>query len=382
MKLQFRRIISKGNFIPEIDGLRFIAIASVVLYHLNGFLLEKDLNNYAADYNFDVFNKILSVGHIGVPLFFVISGFILARPFAQMYLSGGSQINIGKYFLRRLTRLEPPFILVMTILFFGVVYVAKTATFQEGLIRYLAAITYTHNFIYGEGAPRLLNAVAWSLEIEIQFYILMPILAKIFLISNKQKRRAAIIGLALLFLVFDFYETLPFVSIINYLEYFLAGFLLADIYICQEPKANKPKFSALIAIFSLVAIWLLEMNKTAIEGTEIISECLQLIFIFIFYYLAIIRRSIKLLTNSILTNIGGMCYTIYLLHYPLISLFGNKLVGISFSNNSIVNSVAYVLILLLIVGIASAVYFLMIERPCMDKNWHKKIFKRKSKAIS
>jgi len=44
MKLSFKRITSSGSFIPEIDGLRFIAIASVVLFHLSGFLTAKYVN--------------------------------------------------------------------------------------------------------------------------------------------------------------------------------------------------------------------------------------------------------------------------------------------------------------------------------------------------
>ena len=61
MKLNFKRIISKGNFIPEIDGLRFIAVTSVFLFHLNGFLLVNDSNKYDVDYNFDFIHYLLSI---------------------------------------------------------------------------------------------------------------------------------------------------------------------------------------------------------------------------------------------------------------------------------------------------------------------------------
>lgn len=376
MKLKFKRIISKGNFIPEIDGLRFIAIASVLLYHLNGFLLEKDTNNYDVDYNFDFIHDLLSVGHLGVPLFFVISGFILARPFAQMHLSSGNKINLKSYFLRRLTRLEPPYILIMTILLFAAIYVAKTISLQDGLISYLSSITYTHNFVYGRGILPLLNAVAWSLEIEIQFYILMPILAKLFLITKKQKRRITIICLALLFLVLDVFETLPFISIINYLHYFLIGLLLADFYICNKGSIKINKLSSAISVLLFAAIWGLELSDVSSSMLKIVLEMLQVFSIFAFYYLVIIHGSVRLLANPIITNIGGMCYTIYLLHYPIISLFGNPLMKISFSSNSLINTIAYATIIILVVMLISAIFFLMIERPCMDKDWYKKILKR------
>ena len=96
---------------------------------------------------------------------------------------------------------------------------------------------------------------------------------------------------------------------------------------------------------------------------------------FFHYYLVLFQKSVKLMANPVITNIGGMCYTIYLLHYPIISMFGNPLLQYSFSTNSMVNSVAYFLILLTVVMVLSAIYFIMIERPCMDKDWYKKLFK-------
>lgn len=363
MRINFRRIISKGAFIPEIDGLRFIAIASVVLFHLNAFLLEKDLNTYNEVYQFDFLNILLSRGDLGVPLFFVISGFILALPFANMYLNNGTRIKLKNFFLRRLTRLEPPYILIMTALLFGSVYIAKTISLEDGVISYLSSITYSHNFIYERGTLPLLNAVAWSLEIEIQFYILTPLLAMVFLLKNNHIRRMIIISVALLFLILDLFELFPFISIINYLEYFFAGFLLADLYACKSTLFKKSKLDGILSLLFLSIIWLFDKDELA-PSMKIIWEVVQLTSIFALYYLVIFHRSLKLLTNPIITNIGGMCYTIYLLHYPLISLFGNQLMGFSFSNNSILNTGAYTMVLLSVILIVSSVYYLLVERPC------------------
>lgn len=107
-----QRITSSGKFIPEIDGLRFLAILSVVLFHINGLILIYDkhvINKNNIIYNF--INYILSHCYLGVPLFFVISGFILSMPFANYYLKGQNKPELKKYFVRRLTRLEPPYIL-------------------------------------------------------------------------------------------------------------------------------------------------------------------------------------------------------------------------------------------------------------------------------
>jgi peptidoglycan/LPS O-acetylase OafA/YrhL len=74
-----------------------------------------------------------------------------------------------------------------------------------------------------------------------------------------------------------------------------------------------------------------------------------------------------------------MCYSIYLLHYPIISMFGNPILKYSFSKYSFINISIYSVLLLFLILFVSAVFFLFIEKPCMDKNWLKKIFKQPTK---
>ncbi len=83
MNLSFRRITTSGRFIPKVDGLRFIAIVSVVLYHLGGFIAGKDRNVYVDDIDYSFLISLMSHGNLGVLLFFVLSGFILGIPSCQ-----------------------------------------------------------------------------------------------------------------------------------------------------------------------------------------------------------------------------------------------------------------------------------------------------------
>src|SRR2546430_13501195 len=103
----FRRITTSGEVIPEIDGLRFIAIAAVILHHLGLFVSTQR----QAD------EGLLLLGQNGVELFFAISGFILAVPFAMHYLNAGKRVKLSRYFVRRFTRLEPPYLLSLLLLF-------------------------------------------------------------------------------------------------------------------------------------------------------------------------------------------------------------------------------------------------------------------------
>jgi len=374
MIISFRRITSTGNFIPEIDGLRFIAIASVVLFHLNGFILEKDLNQYAELFNYQYLSKLLSHGHLGVPLFFVISGFILGKPFASYHIKNTSPINLKAYFLRRITRLEPPYIIVMTFLFFGAVLVAKTLPWNDALFSYLSSVLYTHNILYGIGTLPLLNAVTWSLEIEIQFYLLAPILSYLFAITNVRFRRILILLLSLLFLVMDYLVNFPFLSILNYMEYFLIGFLLADLYISNVYVCAKTRFDGLIGLTFLVVIWIFEKSDFIKIYMQFGWEAFQLTCIFFLFYYILIHKELKILTKNVFTIIGGMCYSIYLLHYPIISIIGNPLVRFRLSTISIINVGLYCLIMLGLILLISSVFFILIERPCMNKDWPKKVF--------
>lgn len=374
-RINFQRIVSSGNFIPEIDGLRFIAITSVVLYHISGFIDAKDSNYYHDSLDFGLISRLVSYGYLGVPLFFVISGFILGRPFASYFITSGRAVRLKTYFMRRLTRLEPPYIVVMTALFLSAVFMVKAIPFQQGSLSYLSSIAYIHNFVYGLGTLPLLNGVVWSLEIEVQFYVLAPILAYIFAIQNPVLRRCMIVLSIILSLLVEYVFPLPYLSLLNYLEYFLVGFLLVDLYVCKSSIFRKTRFDFLVGLMSFFLIWLLEMIRVESTIVTIAKEASQLICIFFFYYYVLFHKIWSLLSKRVITNIGGMCYSIYLLHYPIISMFGNPLMSYQFSSLAFINTTIYSVILLVVVLVFSSTYFLLIERPCMDPEWYKKFKK-------
>ena len=383
MKISFKRITSSGSFIPEIDGLRFIAITSVVFFHLSGFLTAKDGNHYVDTIDYSFFKHLLSHGHLGVPLFFAISGFILGMPFAKYYIAKGNPISLKKYFLRRLTRLEPPYILTMTILLLGAVYVAKSISLNDGIKSYFSSIIYSHNFIYPGHLP-FLNRVTWSLEVEVQFYILAPIMAFIFLIKSSSVRRISLFSIAVLFMILNNFgfNPLNFTSLVSYFQYFLIGFLLADLYVSDSRIFPKRKYDYLIGFVFFLTIWLFDNEDFVSNSQKFVWEFIQVISIFFLYYFVLFHKIFKILSFRLITNIGGMCYSIYLLHYSIISMFGNPLLGFAFSKYSFVNTSIYALILIFIIFIISSTFFLLIERPCMNKDWYKKIFKRRISRVN
>jgi peptidoglycan/LPS O-acetylase OafA/YrhL len=377
MKLSFRRITSSGKFIPEIDGLRFIVIAIVAIVHVNGYIIIKDEATYVDSFNFDFLTKIIHHGMFAVPVFFAISGFILGLPFAKFYISNGKPINIKTYFIRRLTRLEPPYIIALTLTFVGFVLIFNKMPLALGVKSYLASLIYSHNIIFaGIHTYPLLNLNLWSLEIEIQFYILAPILAYVFSLNSVSIRRGVLIFVTVLFSVYNVYYRLPFLSIAQFLQYFLVGFLVADLYVSQTKIFPKTKFDGIIGMFFLVFIWCFETGDFTSNISKSIWEVVRLTSLFFLFYYTIFHKAIKFLSNSIITNIGGMCYSIYMLHSPIIYVFGKYIVAISFSKYSLVNYSIYSILLLSVILIISAIFFQLVEKPCMERDWHKKLYNR------
>ena len=384
-RINFSRITSSGNFIPELDGLRFVAILSVVLFHLYGFIEYKDNSFYNSSYNFNFVLNLIKNGNFGVELFFVLSGFILGLPFARYYLLNGRIISIKSYFLRRLSRLEPPYIIVMFSLLIGSIFISKNLSITDGTQSFLASIGYMHNFIYAE--PSLINTVAWSLEIEIQFYILAPLLSLFFSIKNNITRRTLLIFITLFFSVFSILVTLPFLSILDYLQYFLLGFLLVDFYLIEKVKNKTSILRNIFTIISFLIIFSFNEKYFNTNFQKSLWNISVLILIFFAYYNVILRKSLRFFSKRAITNVGGMCYTIYLIHFAIISFIGNPLLSIQFSSNPILNIGLYSVIILSSILLVSVVFFMLIERPCMDKNWPTKLinyvisFKNKKKNV-
>jgi peptidoglycan/LPS O-acetylase OafA/YrhL len=359
--IQLRRITSTGKFIPEIDGLRFIAIASVVLYHFHGFVQAEGPREGGTD----ALRVIAEHGYRGVNLFYVISGFILGVPFADHRLRGRPPVSLPRYFLRRLTRLEPPY--VLNLLLCVALLLASGSSLAVLLPHFAASAFYVHNIWFGEQS--LINPVAWSLEIEVQFYCLAPLLAVLFSIRSRFRRRAVLLGLTLVAGIVQlcFWDAAPRfkLSILFAIQFFLIGFLMADIYLVDWKEKSSGKWQ-----WDLVAIagWL------ALFGLEDRELWVAFPFLVLTVYVATFRGVLmnRVFTNRFVVTLGGMCYGIYLFHYvlipPVLRLTANLPVGDQMGLRLATQALAYLLVLLAI----SCSYFVLVERPCMSKQWPKR----------
>lgn len=351
-----RRITSSGRFIPQIDGLRFLAILSVILLHLWGSLTHNGA--VASPYSLTAPNW-LDLPKRGVELFFAISGFILAMPFKS------GPVSLKAYFLRRLTRLEPPYILAL-VLYMAMLVAARQGTVMFFLPHLLAGMTYTHALIYGTDNP--INGVTWSLEIEVQFYLLMPLLAGVFNVQGRRLRRAVLltaIGLSAFFSI-PLYHTYFGATIFYYAPFFLAGILAADIYVSSRRSGQAQRAPSLcwdaVALLGWPLVWLPMTPEL---------EHVLMPFLLPLLMLSAFRGRImsQLLSFRWITNIGGMCYSIYLLHFRLISLVDHFTKPMHIGKSFVGYLSLQALLVIPPVLAVCTVYFLLVERPCMARNW-------------
>lgn len=361
----FSRTTSGAALIREIDGLRFLALAGVLLSHATDYLWKYRPESPVEGLIFETLMQAFVSGFLGVQLFFMVSGFILAVPFARAHLAQGPSHDLKSYYIRRLTRIEPPYLINLTVLFAYLVFLRGNSA-DALWPHWLASCGYCHNFWYGTGSS--INGVAWSLEVEVQFYIVAPLLALIFRVPSKPLRRTILIGSMLL-------ASQLFVKpvgsnhgyyLLTEINFFLTGFLLADCYL-TDWESWKPPRDLLWDGWGLIAAGALTMIAH-LRGADslLVPPLLFVIGRAAFHG----RLCHHILTQPAIFTIGGMCYTIYLYHYRLFAFADAAVTRLLPLPQTGLAPCFIALITLLTVAITiSSGLFVVIEKPFMQRHW-------------
>ena len=172
--------------IPALDGIRGIAIISVILFHFN---LPQNLEA-----------GVLKGGFLGVDIFFVLSGFLITKILLEEYHSSKT-INLLNFYYRRALRLFPALFLVLSIAFIYVLIADNSAERDKVIRGIFSTIFYYSNWVNAyEAAPLGFLTHTWSLALEEQFYIFWPILLLLILSFDYLKANFSKIVLLLIFL--------------------------------------------------------------------------------------------------------------------------------------------------------------------------------------
>ena len=225
--------VGRAERVASLTGIRAVAALLVMLTHA-AYTTGKYTHGYAG--------LVWSRAEIGVPIFFVLSGFLLFAPWVKASAAGGPGPSVRRYTWHRVRRIMPAY--VVTVLAAYLLYHFRTAGPNpghtwEGLFRNLTLTQiYTDNYLYSflhQGLTQM-----WSLAVEAAFYVALPAMAYLLLVILCRRRwrpgllLAGLGGLALLspaWLIIvhttDFLPDAARLWLPTYLVWFIGGMVLA-----------------------------------------------------------------------------------------------------------------------------------------------------------
>jgi len=361
------------HYQAHIDGLRAIAVLSVIFYHL-------DIAGFSG-------------GFVGVDVFFVISGYLISGLILKEIENTGS-FSFKHFYLRRARRLLPAFITTLALSSLLALGLFSSQALQAYGEEMLAALTSLANLYYwlnsGYFSPEadtrtLLHT--WSLSVEEQFYLIWPLV--LFLIYRAFGTATIPAALRILFLIS---LAMNIVFVVTELEwfpqqsgsiFFLTPFRAYEFLIgaaavfIRKRISIADHFQELLFLFGAISLILvigqyqIFLSTTQYEpltpGTLLSSNLFRDTFLASIATLALIlteqsKLSRTLIQSSWIVFIGCLSYTLYLVHWPVLVFLQYYL----FADVTGLN----VLIALAMTGGISLLIYFYIEKPIRFANRH------------
>lgn len=358
--------LKKSRYISGFDGIRTLAVVGVILYHL-------------APYQFQG-------GFLGVPIFFVVSGYLITDLLFQEWQQN-NRIDVIGFYIRRVKRLYPA---LVTLVLATTAYITLFA--RDLLTNIRAVITtnllYVYNWYqvahhesyfdkFGTQSP---FTHLWSLSIEGQFYLFWPLIIILLLKFVKKKQP-----------IFDTMIILAFISALLMALLYRAGQDPSRVYYGTDTRM----FSILLGA-ALAVVWPstalkkdlpanLRLLLDLIGGGALLLLCLMfmqmtgestLVYrggMFFFSVLSMILVAVvahpgadlnRLLTNRLFTWIGKRSYGIYLYQYPVLVFFESKI-------NVAEHSFLYALVEVALILVLSDLSYRFLELPLQHFDYSK-----------
>lgn len=310
---------SKTLRFGPLDGLRGIAVLIVFLSHTSGreIYLSTQLN-------------FAGIGHIGVYLFFCLSAYFLAT---RLFEEGIYSKSVKRFYIKRVLRILPLYYLVLLLVFllqeYGGVYDERYLHIKNGTEGFLQ-----HLFLYRG------DSVFWSVVVEEQFYLLVPLWIYLFL----RFKIWAVIGFASLGLVnFILYmckylyfpiqsDAIKYLttnnrSSGNYIDIFIFTIIIVYFFHHYRPFFERHKKriigASTIAFIGLMTytVYAVSMNIFGAYRPNYYIRYISLMYtvVFTFFILSVVmgNQLNKYLNWTWLRKVGIYGFSIYLLHFPI-----------------------------------------------------------------
>ncbi len=305
----------KGNRIKGMDGLRGIAIIGITLFHM--------------------FPNVFKGGYLGVVLFFVLTGFLMV--ITNKKKMENKEFSVIKFYVSRIKRLYPP-LLVMVFTTLGIYFFLANDSLRGMKMQVLSIFAGFNNFWQISQSLDYFTRIAntspfshlWFLSIEMQFYLIFPLLLfGLYKLEEKKGKSNTIktmfgvtVAFALIMPVLylcGFNVTRLYYGTDTRVYSLFAGMLLGWIY-TKEEETKKNFYISLSLIGILAVSYFIFAGKMPIVYLLVLA----LTTILSMFLIEKTANSSVSLDVPILDWIGRHSYEIYLWQYPVIYLFQYK----------------------------------------------------------
>lgn len=231
-----RRNALPSLYLPQLDGLRAVAVLSVVVFHAR--------------------TEFLPGGYIGVDVFFVLSGFLITQIIGTEIRRSG-KFSFKNFYLRRALRLFrrcsywPPCALAYWL-------IPNIPQASESLVGTAAAVTYSSSWIAATKAAELGTMLpTWSLSVEEHFYLVWPIVLILGLKLPVNWRWIA-------------YSSLVFVIFFPVIMFFTFGWELERLYYAPDTRAGQLLIGCSAALL---------LHRVSLQISNLAALCSSLLLI-------------------------------------------------------------------------------------------------------
>jgi len=338
-----------ASYRPDVDGLRAVAVLSVILYH-SGL-------------------KAMPGGYVGVDIFFVISGFVITSAIRPDLIAG--TFSTRDFYERRIRRIFPPLFAMIAICLVIGWFVMMPDDFKRLGQSSVANAVFLSNFYFlkdsgyfGATAAAKPLLHTWSLAVEEQFYLLLPLYP---LLLKRWSERAMLwltvgicaASLLLSILVTPYEQNLSFFLLPTRAWELLVGVLLAQGLI-PAPRKSFDEWARALAGIGLIAFSVVFFSeKTVFPGWAAIPPVLGSALIISAGMRVGGGRANAWLASRPMVFIGKISYPLYLWHFPLLGFAGYlSLSGLGLSQAVAVNVLIFA---------CAAASWQLIERPIRER---------------
>jgi peptidoglycan/LPS O-acetylase OafA/YrhL len=288
-----------------LDGLRAIAAVSIVLLHT---WMYTDAN-WPRPGRTDLLDRVMGELRVGMVLFFVLTGFLLALPYAR-----GRAPDLGRYALRRLARVGPAYWLAIL----GSLYVLHdTGHPRDIALHDVPKFGFFLANLFPETRNKL-DPPMWSMHVEVSFYVVLPLIGLALLRAKRpQLVCLSLVAASLVFTTLGAIEAWPpetTWTLPTYLGAFACGIAAAF-------TAPKEGLSLFILAAGAAAVFLNSVWHSAPDGTGTFGHAvgdLPAAAGFAAIAWAVAARPPRLLTLAPVRYVGTVSFGLYLWHMPVL----------------------------------------------------------------